>query len=227
MQLHIFFIQIGAPLPGAFDGLFQPPLLYISMMAGQQDLGHFFAPPFLGPCILRILQQAVVKALGRCRFIIIEHPRDQPGDGIHHHQRRQFPAGQYIIPDGDIICYDFFEHTLIDSFVMPAKKDQFFLFGQFFRLGLVKYAALRRCIDHAWLFALGASDPLEYRLIGIVYRLCLDQHAGTSSVGIVIHPFMFFDRIIPYVKGLQRKDTGFHRLIQHTCMHPFFDQFRE
>ncbi len=47
------------------------------------------------------------------------------------------------------------------------------------------------------------GDPLFHGCTGVIYRLCLHQHARSASIGIVIHLFMLILRIVPDVHRFQ------------------------
>ena len=128
----------------------------------------------------------------------MEHARDQPGNGIHHDHRREFPSGQHIISDGHIIRHDLLQHPLVDPFVMPAEKHQLFFFCKFFRHSLVKGLSLRRKIDHPGLFA----DPLLQGPVALINRLCLHQHPGSAPVGVIVHTVVLIKCIIPDIYSL-------------------------
>ncbi len=49
-------------------------------------------------------------------------PRHQSGNRIDHDHCRKLASCQDIISDGDIICNNLFQHTLIKTLIMPAQR---------------------------------------------------------------------------------------------------------
>ena len=151
-------------------------------------------------------------------FLILQNARNHAGNGVDHHHSREFSSGEHIVPDGYLIGNNRFKNPLIDPFIMTAEEDQILLFCQFFRHALVKMPPLGGHIDHTrsachinarrfagtpHLTGAPCADPFLHRHAGVVYRLCLHEHPGASSIGIVIHLFMLIHSIIPYVYRLQ------------------------
>ena len=157
------------------------------MVPGQKDRRHLFPSPLLRPAVLGIFQQIVVKGIKLSRFLVVQHTFQKPGHCIHNHQSRQLSAGQHIIADGHFIGYDLLQHPLVDSFIMSAQKDQFFLLRQFFCHFLVENLSLRTHIQDSML----PRKPGSNRLIRQTDRLRLHDHAGASPIRIIIHPIVF------------------------------------
>ena len=177
---------------------------------------------------MRIFQKIVLHGLKLGRFLIAEHSRHKPGNGIDHDHRGKFPAGQYIISDGHVVRHDFLQYPLIDSLVMAAQKDQLLLLGKFFYHSLVKYLSLRSQVNTARLFSgCPGKGSLCHRSVGPVDRLRLDDHTGASAIRVIIHPVVFVIREIPDIDRMQGNVFVFHCPSDNACIEPLFHHLRK
>ena len=71
-----------------------------------------------------------------------EHPRHEPGNGVHNHHGRQLAPRQHIIADGDFTVDQMCPDPLVHPFVMTADQDELRISRQFFRHFLAETLAL-------------------------------------------------------------------------------------
>ena len=117
------------------------------------------------------------------RGVVVQNPRHQAGDTVNHNHGGKFPACEDIISHRKIIRGNQLQGTLVDSFVMPAEKDQILLLCQLLRYGLVKYPALGRHIDKP---GLPADTPAQ-SLVSLAHRPRLHNHACAAAVRGIVH----------------------------------------
>ena len=119
------------------------------MVSGKQHLRNLFAMPFLRAAVLGILQKIPGKGFRLTGFLIIQNTWYHSGNRIHHDHSRKFSTGKYIITNGNIVCYDFFQNTLINSLIMTTEENQVFFQGKLFCHILIEGFSLRSQKDHA------------------------------------------------------------------------------
>ncbi len=157
----------------------------------------------------------------------MEHAGNQPGNGIHHHHGGQFPSGQDIIADGNIIRHDFLQHPFVDAFIMSAKENKVFLFCKLCCHLLPEGLSLRRQVYGPDGFPICRTGFFQYLPVACKNRLRLHQHTGAASIGVIIHLSMFIFRIIPDIQRFHGQNPFFHGTAQYTGLHPLPDHFRK
>ena len=131
------------------------------------------------------------------REIIAQDARNQPCNGVYHHHGGEFSAGKDIIAYGYVVSNGFLQHTFIDTFVVPADKDKFIFFRQFFRLCLGKGNSLWGYIDRPDFL------PAGHSFMCIINGLGLHKHTGSAAIRIIIRLSMSVCAVVPDIDRIQ------------------------
>jgi len=94
------------------------------MVPGEQHLRHLPAPESFRPGVLGTFQQPRLEGVRPGRFLVPQHPRNQPHQGVDQRQSRQRPVAQDIIPHGNLLIDPPLPHALVDPLVMTAHQKQ-------------------------------------------------------------------------------------------------------
>ena len=128
------------------------------MIAGEQDIGDGLSLEFARTCVLRIAEQHIKKRIRRCRRIVAEHARQHARRCIDHEHRRDLPARQHEVPNGDETVCEIVD-TRIKALIVSADKNELFVCRQFLCRLLREHLA-RRIEDD------GAPPPLTIGGLG-------------------------------------------------------------
>ena len=88
----VFSHQVRAKQACLAQRFAPPPFPDQFMVPRKQDIGNSQSPELRGACVLGILQQAVAKRVGFCRFFAAKHPWNEPGNSIHDGHGCDFAA---------------------------------------------------------------------------------------------------------------------------------------
>src|SRR4029450_9816712 len=199
-DLFFFFVQVRTrqqvrpPIERPAQRLALPPTADFAVIPRQQYLRHLHhslgrrrVPErnFGRPSVLRKIPQPTVGRVRGHRLLVADDARHEPGDGVEDYQRRQFPAGQHVIPNRQ-----FFRDSLPDPFGGPfvpaAHHDNVFVAAQPLR-GLVRERpALRRRHDHRQRLSSLRLDRVKRP----ENRFRLQDHSRSPTVRHVVHDAM-------------------------------------
>ena len=95
-----------------------------------------------GPCELRIFEPSVREAFVDAGGFVSEDARPEPADGIADGLSREFAAGEYEIPEGNLVI-DVVEDAFVETFVVSADEYQRREAAESFCFALIEASALR------------------------------------------------------------------------------------
>ena len=161
--------------------LFQAPSGDERVIAAEQNFrGANFSSIFRA-CIVRMIQQFVVKGVFRSRGGIAQNAGNEAQHGINDDCSGDFTAGEDEVADGDFGVNVFVDEALVKAFVAPAPQgDARFarkLGGEF----VVEGRALRAEVDVQRFVAVSIDGGSGTR-----QRFVLHHHAGATAKGTVI-----------------------------------------
>lgn len=87
---------------------------------------------------MRIFQQSTTKTF-LAEGIRGDDAADKAIERINDHQGGDFPTGNHIIPDADLVIHPRVDDSLVQSLVVSADEHQFLFVAQFFRIFLVEH----------------------------------------------------------------------------------------
>ena len=73
---------------------------------------------------LGILEQTADEALVVDGLIVAEHPGQQAGHRLHHHQCGQLAAGEHEVPHRELLVGQVVGHPLVDALVAPTEQRE-------------------------------------------------------------------------------------------------------
>ena len=129
--------------------------------------------------------------------LVREDPGQHPRDAVCQDEGGQFPAGEDIVPDGDLFVDDLLDDPLVDPFVVAAQEHEVIHFGQLPDPFLGQGLSLRRQINEVAL----PRPALRDRPIAVIDGIRLHDHTGPAAVGVVVHTVVFVAGIVPDVDG--------------------------
>ena len=134
-------------------------------------------------------------ALLREGVFVREDTGQHPGDAVREDEGRQFPAGEDIVPDGDLLIDDLLDDPLVDPFVVAAQEDEVIHLGEFPDPFLGQGLPLGRHIDEVALPCAVLGD----RFVTVINGARLHDHAGPAAVRVVVYPVVFVTGVVPDV----------------------------
>ena len=179
--------------------------------------------PGFRSAVLRIFQETAGKGFRFTGFLIGKNPRNHTGNRIHHHHGRKLASGKHIISDRNIIRDDLLKNPLVNSLVMTAEKNKILFFCKILCHFLVKNLSLRGQINNPWLI----PDLFFNGFIGKIHRLCLHQHSGAASIGIIVNLLMLIKCIVPDINCFDIQKAACHGPADNTGIHPVPDHVRK
>ena len=72
---------------------------------------------------MRVFQQTIGKAFILEGFLFAQYTGHQTRHGIDDGDGRQLAAGQNKVTQRDFVCYDLFDQSFVDPFIVAAKEQ--------------------------------------------------------------------------------------------------------
>lgn len=165
--------------------LFLAPFFDFTVVAGEEDFGHWHAAEVFGPGILRVFEVVfMAEGLGHRGLIAAEGSGEEPDAGVGDHHGGEVAGGEHVVADREFPINKGLADASVDAFVVAADEDQMLFSGQGPGVGLAELFTGRA---HQEDLGGGSSQGFDSREEGFT-----EHHlAGAAAVGTVVDPAVF------------------------------------
>ena len=220
MLFHVFFKQIRPPFLRQAQRFLQLPQVDVFVVSVQKHLRHRHTPPFPWFGELRVFQQSAAHGLFKMGLAVPQDPRNKPGYTVDQHHGRQFPSGEDVVSDGDLLHVPVIQHPLVHAFIVAAEDHQVFSLRQFQDLLMGQNLSPGRHVQD--LPAL-CADILQAGGNGFREH----HHPGAAAKGCFVCLIMFIRGVVPDVVDPHVQQTGLVGPAQNAVRHHRPEHFRE
>src|SRR5688572_4929950 len=213
--------QLRPPLERSRQRRLPAPPANVRVVPRQQHVRHLQPGEFGRPGVVRIIEHATGQRLPLHRLFIADHTGNQPADGVDDDQRRQFPAAQHVVADGQFVGRDQLPHALVHPLVSAAQQHDMREPAHPRRFGLPERPTLRRQQYHRVGRPALRTDVLDRAR----QRLRLHDHPRPAAVRHVVHAAVPIGRVIAQIVHGQvdqpaHDSAADHALCQSREHHP-------